>query len=287
MKRLSFLLLILFQFIVITKSSAILPPNFDRDYYQFKGNVAAVTVKNYEAVDKGDVVELGKITNNIYMAHFKDATLPHTYTTLNAKGDILHYFILSYCKDNLCTSVKKYSNMDLTEIYQEFEYVQVSGEKKIKRSKVLRANGDLITIQTNKYDAKGNLIAEEKVNANNAPINTYNYTYDTYNRLSKAILYNANGVIVKKETSTYNADGQLEMVITYNAEVIEQQRISYTYNSNGDKAGLKITYKSKPTTYYTYDYTCDTQGNWIKAIINKSNCVPVSVIMRKIEYKVG
>ena len=141
------------------------------------------------------------------------------------------------------------------------------------------------------YDEAGNIVAMEK-RTNDAIVYNY-YSYDAEGRLIRAEFNrDTDGVTDCYYDLSYNANARLEAMTgkIYHSGVHEFE-ILYTYDNQGHLLNKTTNiYKSRTYSYYedwyeSFDFTCDTDGDPISAVVTRSEYTGYASVTMEIVYK--
>ncbi|MDC0339067.1 hypothetical protein OAN33_05975 [Flavobacteriales bacterium] len=174
------------------------------------------------------------------------------------------------------------------------------------------SDGVLSSKDTYKYDVNGNHNEGESYNSDGGLISKYLYKHDEDGNIIEEIDFDSNGILEYKtifkyddkgnpiEENNYKSDGSLVSKNTYkyddkgnqieenvfNSDGSLYYKSTSKYHSNGDKIEMDTeSYRDEITERYTftYEYTYDSEGNWIKQI-GLVDGKPEILIERDIEY---
>ena len=109
------------------------------------------------------------------------------------------------------------------------------------------------------------------------------YSYDLLDRLISEVYYNHNHVAVAEYHYVYNANGQLaKQYVTQNGKVVRdtvtnastgafQYILDFTYDESGSPFALRKYTNSSLTSYCTYYYGCNAQGDVVTLFTGNGN----------------
>ena len=191
----------------------------------------------------------------------------------------------------------KYEYNDKGACVKILEYVKYSSDSSIK----------LVAKSIFEYDEEGNLLKLSIYDNKGNIKNTYIYKYNSDNNLSERMQYGADNKLsgtqeykydgkeylleehglISKKVYSYN-NGKLSKISSYWVSLaggnLSLAFIS-TYNQYGDCVEWKDFGGSRT---YSYQYTYDDKGNWIKEIIYYNDIdglpYPIELKIRKIDY---
>ncbi|MEG1497945.1 MAG: hypothetical protein RRX93_00760 [Bacteroidales bacterium] len=284
MKRFTFCAIMLLFSISI--SFALLPPQYTSDNFQLLPNQRAkrIVVKTFKAIDQGDKVKIGEPKENTIVASYNSNNDPTSFTELDKNGNVVVHYVVEYNINGLVTSEKKYSKLDLLELFSSFNYTNNKKENTLSEELIYNDHGNLVYVTTYARNKNGSPSSSQRLDGQRTVILSYIYTYDSLYRLESEILSDRNHKMQQQTRYHYNEDGRLELEEQQDSNGKLRGTTSYSYDEKGNKINIRISRTGEAVNAYRCDYLLDARGNWIKQTIYLNEFVPILVVTRQIEY---
>jgi hypothetical protein len=250
----------------------------DLEKQNLKGSVLSVAQSTYIAEDSlGNLVKEKAINNAKY--------------TFNTRGFLIESSVDNpdkyqfHLPEKSITTYKYDADFKIIETIAEErqetlrkKYFYTNLGNCIKTKTYNQRTGSLIDKSEFKYNSKNQLIAEN--NKHYSDIRNRKMEYDANNNISEEIW----SVIIKgvKESSSYTYkynQNNLEIESVYKNEEQEISIVTTAYDSNNNPIQ-----KTSDGTTCKYEYTFDTQNNWIKCI-QTIDSVKYMITEREITYQ--
>ncbi|MDE5575179.1 MAG: hypothetical protein K2I87_05650 [Bacteroidales bacterium] len=268
-------------------AQAILPPHFTDELFDVNAGTrpSRIILKYFEPVDKGFKVEMGKLTNSIYVVDFKDGrrTACWEYDT---KGDLKEKYELVYNEHGNVSGIRKKDKNQNLQLREEYVYANPKDKNTLKEKRVYNSS-DLTVLGTEVYlrDKQGRVSAVRHMDANGKEKYSDNYTYNAESLVETEVRLDAAGSRRSETENTYDEDGRISLEVVYdrNGKTLVQNK--YTYNVKGLPDHITTISADGAAEYNTIEYTYDERGNWIQYILYKGmGRVPEAIVVRILTY---
>jgi len=220
-----------------------------------------------------------------------------------------------WSKLNLIGDVKSYRETKFLAV-NDFSIIEDGEKKPHVFNKEILFNLDGFKIEMNEYMPDGNLTCRTMYLYQNGNLKEYNcydfqgspfkigkYEYKD-NKIEKLVDNSSDGRHNWTKKYSYNNTGNIAEVVQYKSEEIIDSKEIYIYDENNnmiesdfykadelitknnhsyDEDGNITELKYGETNLYSYKYSYDFKGNWVKKIVYENN-EPSGIIFREIEY---
>lgn len=127
------------------------------------------------------------------------------------------------------------------------------------------------------YEYTDNLLSSEKTIRNGLEYSLKNYNYLEGKLLKETLKYGLSQEVIVYEYKYY-PDNRIEILTLENdKQTIEE------FDEQNNLTRLLYSYKDGNTEEYIYQYTFDSNKNWVK-IVEYKNTIPLKIRLRKIKY---
>lgn len=267
--------------LMVAPLKALVPPQYTENRnYKAKGSVQRIVIKNFEAVDKFDHVELGEMVEHPVIVDFASNGHLSKVVELNPKGDLLFYFT-SEEKEGRVTTQKSYTSKESMDAYSTFEYK----DKRLQSESVYNAEGVLLYTETYSYNKTGQVLSVIRRSAKGETLQTVDYAYDNTGNRTMERLRSKEDRFVYQKNMTYDSQGRLTSEKRNNQEGLMTSKVDYTYDAQGSIATARRSAPGGAVSTTRMEYEYDAQKNWIRCTVYAGEYIPTKVITRKIEYR--
>lgn len=267
-------------------SAPLLPEEYTSEIAMLKAGTypKLMVIKYFDAIDKGFEVAVGAPQESIYEIRYNDQHLPFRFSEYTNKGDLKEQYDRTYNANGVVTNETKRGADRHVKLSSEYTYENPKQAKTMRSQKIYDGNKKLVYTETYQPDKKGNISSSRRVNAKGETVYSYEYAYDENNNRIRETRINDKGNKVSEEEHEYGANKELLSDNLYSSQGKLRYRNEYTYNDKGEMIGMTITSADGTEEVYRMQYEYDTRGNWIRQTTYKGANIPVSIILRNIEY---
>jgi len=214
------------------------------------------------------------ITETAYRATYGDSGKP-------GKGDFEYIYATTYNDAGIITGRQSLAK-DKTLLSKSTCKFDKKGIKTDMDN--LNADGSPNSKETYKYDSKGNKTEALELQNDGRQSEKFTWKYDNKGNPIEMKDYNAKDSLTLSYKYTFDAQGYNTKIEDFNGTGSLIGTITMTNDDKGNYTYWKAHYVSITTDYeYTYQYTYDKAGNWIKRF-KFQNGYEIEIVEREISY---
>lgn len=278
---------VFFLFLVTAGTGrSLLPLQYEGEMCKVKAATypSRMVVKYFKPVDKGFSVEIGEPTASVYEIEYDERHNAHRFKEFDLEGNLKEQYDRSFTEQGLLKSEQKRGANRLVQLSSDYAYGNPDRSNTLLSQKIYDSDKKLLYVESYQRDKQGNVTSMQRTNVRGEVLYSYEYHYDEDGNLEREIRLNASGEKVSEDEYVYDGDGVKMADIHYDSKGKMVSHTDYRYDGNGLMEEVTLTVPGGPMQRYRMQYEFDDRGNWIRQVISKGGDVPVSVIVRKIEY---
>lgn len=264
----------------------LLPPQFEGEMCKIRPGTypSRLVVKYFDPIDKGLSVEIGQMVSSVYEILYNADHQAYCFKEFDLEGNLKEQYDRVFSEGGLVETELKRGFNQLVELSCEYNYGRPMREDNLESQKFYTPDKELLYVETFYRDKAGNVTSMQRSNAEGELLHAYEYDYDEEGNLEREVRLNASGERVSEEEYAYGEKGEKTTGIRYDSQGKVVSHTDYRYDEAGLMKEVTLTSPEGFMHRYKMQYEYDDQGNWIKLLIRKGGDVPVSIIVRMIEY---